>query len=100
MTPYQDLHTLRDFIRYATSRFNEAGLYFGHGTDNAWDEAIALVLHTLSLPHDIHAAVLDAHLTQEERKKVYRLINKRVRNRTPVAYLTKQAWFAGLSFYV
>src|SRR5262245_30335693 len=100
MTQYKDLMTIRDFIRYATSRFNAAALYYGHGTDNAWDEAVALVLHTLHLPHTINPAVLDAHLTQEERAKVAELINFRVEKRIPVAYLTHEAWFSGLPFYV
>lgn len=100
MTTYPELHTIRDYIRFATSRFNEAGLFYGHGTDNAWDEAAALVLHTLHLPHHIHPAVLDANLLKEEQAKLTQLINQRVTDRIPVAYLTHEAWFAGLSFYV
>ncbi len=100
MTDYKDLITLRDFIRVATSRFNEAGLYYGHGTDNAWDEAVALTLHTLHLPHDVHAAVFDARLTESERQKLAQLIDQRIHERIPLAYLTHEAWFAGLSFYI
>lgn len=100
MTNYTDLKTIRDFIRIATSRFNAAGLYYGHGTDNAWDEAIALVLHALHLPHDINPVVLDARLTQDERKQVGDLIDLRVEKKIPVPYLTHEAWFAGLSYYV
>jgi len=100
MTNHTDLITIRDFIRYATSRFNSAGLYFGHGTDNAWDEAIALVLHTLHLSHEIAPTVLDARLIQEERTKLYELIERRVSGRIPVPYLTHEAWFSGLPFYV
>jgi len=77
-----------------------AGLYYGHGTDNAWDEAIALVLHTLHLPHDIHPVVLDARLTQEERSTLSHLIDQRIEKKIPVPYLTHEAWFTGLSFYV
>lgn len=95
-----ELITIRDFIRYATSQFNEMGLYYGHGTDNAWDEAVALVLHTLYLPHTVNPAILDAHLIKSERLKLFELINKRVINRIPVAYLTHEAWFATLPFYV
>jgi ribosomal protein L3 glutamine methyltransferase len=95
-----DLSTLRDYLRYATSCFNEAGLYYGHGTDNAWDEASALILHSLHLPHDISPTVLDANLTQPERLKLISLIEERVSKRIPVAYLTHEAWFSGLSFYV
>src|SRR5271168_3852325 len=100
MTNYTDLITLRDFIRYATSRFNAAGLYYGHGTDNAWDEPIAQVLHALHLPHDINPTVLDARLTQEERIMLAGLIDQRVEKRIPVPYLTHEAWFSGLPFYV
>lgn len=100
MTNYPELQTIRDFIRFATSRFIGAGLYFGHGTDNAWDEAIALILHSLHLPHDVNPTVLDANLVKEEKTLLIDLINKRVNNRIPVPYLTHEAWFAGLSFYV
>lgn len=100
MTTLSELRTIRDFLRYATSRFNQAGLYFGHGTDNAWDEAAALVLHTLHLPHDINPMVMDAHLVEEERVKLIELIRLRVDKRVPLAYLTNEAWFAGLTFYV
>lgn len=100
MDNYIDIKTIRDFIRLATSQFNETGLYYGHGTDNAWDEAVQLVLHTLHLQHDINPAVLDARLTQEERSKLLALIHERVEKRIPVPYLTHEAWFAGLPFYV
>ncbi|TAK71600.1 MAG: 50S ribosomal protein L3 N(5)-glutamine methyltransferase [Gammaproteobacteria bacterium] len=100
MTHYSELSTIRDFIRYATTRFNEAALYYGHGTDNAWDEASSLVLHTLHLPHDINPTVLDAHLIREEQTALLKLIDDRVTKRIPVPYLTHEAWFAGLSFYV
>lgn len=100
MTHHPELQTIRDFLRYATSCFNEAGLYFGHGTDNAWDEAVALILHTLHLPHDAHPAVLDARLLENEKMTLLTLIEKRVTSRIPVPYLTHEAHFAGLSFYV
>jgi ribosomal protein L3 glutamine methyltransferase len=100
MSTLPELQTIRDFIRYATSRFNQAGLYFGHGTDNAWDEAVALVLHTLHLPHDISHQVLDARLVADERNQLLQLIQQRVEKRIPLAYLTNEAWFSGLSFYV
>ncbi len=100
MTAHPELQTIRDFIRYATSRFNEAGIYFGHGTDNAWDEASTLILHALHLPQDIHQTVLDARLTADEHSKILQLINLRVEKRIPIAYLMHEAWFCGLSFYV
>lgn len=95
-----ELKTIRDFLRYATSRFNEAEIYYGHGTDNAWDESIALILRKLHLPHDINPAVLDANLTTAESQTLFDVIEKRVKERVPVAYLIHEAWFAGLSFYV
>lgn len=100
MNDTSELLTLRDFLRYATSRFNEAGLFFGHGTETAWDDAIALILHTLHLPHDINPAVLDAKLTLKERNTLTELIHRRVHERVPVPYLTHEAYFAGLSFFV
>lgn len=100
MTISNELMTIKDFIRYATSQFNAAGLYYGHGTDNAWDEAVALVLRTLHLPHDITPTILDARLTLQERETLLELIDKRVKKRVPVAYLIHEAYFAGLSFYV
>ncbi|OGT37007.1 MAG: ribosomal protein L3 N(5)-glutamine methyltransferase [Gammaproteobacteria bacterium RIFCSPHIGHO2_12_FULL_38_14] len=100
MTAYKELKTIRDFIRFAVSRFNEAGLFYGHGTDNAWDEALALVFPALHLPHHIHTTLLDANLTKVEREKLLFLISKRINERIPVPYLTHESWFAGLSFYI
>lgn len=100
MSDQQELFTIRDFIRYAVSRFQEAGLYYGHGTDNAWDEASFLVWHSLHLPYQLRTEVLDARLLARERETVYELIQKRVKERLPLAYLTHEAWFAGLPFYV
>lgn len=95
-----ELFTLRDFLRWTTTQFNQAKLCFGHGTDNAWDEAVALMLHTLYLPHNITRDILDARLTQEEKEKFLALVDQRIKKRMPLAYLTQEAWFAGLSFYV
>jgi ribosomal protein L3 glutamine methyltransferase len=94
------LKTLRDCLRFAVSRFNEAELFFGHGSDDAFDEAAYLVLHTLHLPLDRLEPFLDAQLTQSEIYEVIDIIEKRVELRTPAAYLTNQAWLGELSFYV
>lgn len=99
-----DLHTLLDMVRWATSRFNDAALYFGHGTDNAWDEAVSLVLQALHLPHTMTSqtgdALFHARLTKSEREKVAELVLKRVQTRMPLPYLTHEAWFCDLPFYV
>src|SRR5690348_3086226 len=100
MTEYHELITIRDFVRYAVSCFQEAGLYYGHGTDNAWDEASFLIWHSLHLPYQLNSEVLDARLLPSERDTIYKLIQKRVKERLPLAYLTHEAWFAGLPFYV
>ena len=96
----ENLITLRDFLRYAVSRFNEAGLAFGHGTDNAYDEAAYLILHTLHLPPERLEPFLDAHLTAEERNKVLGIITCRITERLPAAYLTHEAWLGDFRFYV
>ena len=93
-----ELATIIDFIRYGASRFAGAGLAFGHSYDNALDEATHLVLHALHLPHDLSPNYGVARLTAAERTDVLALIERRVRERTPVAYLTGETWFAGLKF--
>jgi ribosomal protein L3 glutamine methyltransferase len=93
-----DLATIVDFIRYGASRFNAAGLSFGHSMDNALDEATQLVLHALHLPHDLGPAYGQARLLAEEKRQVLALFERRVRERIPACYLTGEAWFAGLSF--
>jgi ribosomal protein L3 glutamine methyltransferase len=93
-----ELATIIDFIRYGASRFAAAGLTFGHSYDNALDEATHLVLQSLHLPHDLSPAYGQARLTAEEKSTVLALFERRVDERTPVAYLTGKAWFAGLEF--
>lgn len=95
-----ELTTLRDWLRWAVSRFNEAGLFYGHGTDNAYDEAVWLILHTLHLPHDRLEPYLDARLTRTERLAVLNILEQRLVRRLPAAYLTREAWLGLYRFYV
>jgi ribosomal protein L3 glutamine methyltransferase len=95
-----ELSTLRDLLRFAVSRCNEAQLFFGHGADNAWDEAVYLLLHTLHLPLDRLEPFLDARLTRDERAAVLRVLERRISERLPVAYLTHEAWLGDYRFYV
>jgi len=96
----EGLLTIQDFIRWGASRFNAEGLFFGHGTDNALDEATQLVLHALHLPPDLPPDYRECRLTLPERRTVCDLLERRVKERKPAAYLTNRAWFAGLEFYV
>ena len=96
----QNLHTVRDFLRFAVSRFNQAKLFFGHGSSDAYDEAAYLILHTLHLPLDRLEPFLDAQLTDGERTEVLGIIQRRVEKRIPAAYLTHQALLGDFSFYV
>jgi ribosomal protein L3 glutamine methyltransferase len=96
----ESLITVRDWLRFAVSRFNEAKLSFGHGSDNAFDEAAYLILHTLHLPLDRLDPFLDASLTHGESEQVQAVIERRVKERLPAAYLTHQAWLGEHPFYV
>ncbi|CAG0959681.1 partial 50S ribosomal protein L3 glutamine methyltransferase, partial [Rhodocyclaceae bacterium] len=95
-----ELHTLRDWLRWGTSRFNEAQLCFGHGTENAYDEAAWLILHALHLPPDRLEPFMDARLAHGERLAVLDLLQQRMTRRIPAAYLTKEAWLGDFRFYV
>lgn len=94
------LLTLRDHIRWAVSRFHAEGLYFGHGTDNAWDDARLLVLGALHLPWEMADAYLDCRLEDDEREHLRELLRQRIEARVPTAYLLGEAWFCGLPFVV
>ena len=96
----QELSTLRDLLRFSVSRFNEAGLFFGHGSDNAWDEAAYLLLHALRLPIERLEPFLDARLTASERDTALSIIERRIEERLPAAYLTNEAWLGEHRFYV
>ncbi len=99
-TAVHDLITLRDWLRYAVTRFGEAQLAFGHGTTNAYDEAAYLLLHALHLPLDRLEPFFDARLTAAERAQVAQLLERRIDQRVPAAYLTHEAYLGEFRFYV
>ncbi len=96
----EGLVTIRDFIRWGASQFTEAGLFFGHGSDNALDESMHLVFQALKLPWDLTDSYLDCRLSLSECSAVAALIDSRINSRKPLAYLVNQAWFCNLPFYV
>lgn len=96
----EDLVSVHDWLRFAVSRFNEAGVYLGHGTDNPWDEAAVLLSHCLFLPPLTDDKLLQVRLTKAERRAFIDLLAQRIELRMPAAYLTKQAYFCQLPFYV
>lgn len=94
------LQTVRDCLRFAISRFNQTELFFGHGSDNAYDEAVYLILHTLHLPLEQLEPFLDARLTETELEDVLAILRHRIEKRLPAAYLTHEAWLGPYRFYV
>jgi ribosomal protein L3 glutamine methyltransferase len=98
--PVGELETLRDWLRWSVSRFGEAKLHFGHGSDEAYDEAAYLLLHALHLPLDRLEPFLDAKLTQTERATLGQLFTRRIDERVPAAYLTHEAWLGDFRFHV
>jgi ribosomal protein L3 glutamine methyltransferase len=95
-----ELHTIQDMLRWTVSRLNAANVYYGHGTDNPWDEAVQLVLPSVFLPLDIPEDMHTARLTSSERHRIVERVIRRVNERIPVAYLTNKAWFCDMEFYV
>ena len=95
-----ELATIGDLLRWGASQFNAAGIFYGHGNDNAWDEAVALTMHALFLPIDSKESITNCRVTTSERETVLSLFKLRVNERLPVAYITNIAWFAGMQFYV
>ena len=95
-----ELQTIRDWLRYAVSQFEASDIFYGHGTDNAYDEAVWLIMSALHLPMDTLNNFLDARLTVSERSKLASFIDQRITQHTPTAYLLKEAWLQGLKFYV
>ena len=98
--PVDELQTLRDLLRYGVSRFRAASLYFGHGCDNAWDEAVYLGLYALNIPAEQLEGCLDARLLRSEREQVLALFERRITEVIPAAYLTGEAWLLGYRFRV
>ncbi|MFK5914331.1 MAG: 50S ribosomal protein L3 N(5)-glutamine methyltransferase, partial [Woeseiaceae bacterium] len=96
----EELKTIKDYIRWGVSRFNEAELYYGHGMASALDEVVYLCLFALHLPHDFSEGYFDTALTQDEKQAVYGLLSRRIEEKIPASYLTGEAWFAGLPFFV
>ena len=96
----QELKTIRDFIRWGSSEMNRHNLYFGHGFASALDEAVYACLFALKLPNNWPTSYFDTHLIESERKAVYELISLRVKSRLPLSYLSNEAWFCGIQFYV
>jgi len=94
------LTTIRDYLRWSVSSMTRASAFFGHGTDNAWDEAVALVWHAAGLPFGVSDVMYDAVLSPNERLRVLDLLQRRVGDRMPLPYLTGESWFAGLAFNV
>lgn len=95
-----ELHTIQDMLRWSVSQFSAANIWYGHGTDNPWDEAVQLVLPSLYLPLDIPEEMRNARLTLSERTCIVERVMRRVNERIPVAYMTNKAWFCGHEFYV
>lgn len=104
LSPYEQaaeqLHTIMDWIRFASSQFQAHQLYYGHGTDNPWDEAVLLVTASLHLPFDITPQQAECRIITDEKALLAERIQRRVEERIPVAYLINEAWFAGMPFYV
>ena len=95
-----ELITIRDWLRFCVSQLENSEAFFGHGTDNSFDEAVWLVLSAVHLPHDRLNDFLDAKLLNTERKHIADLIEQRISKRTPTAYLLREAWLRGFKFYV
>ena len=97
---FKELFSIRDWLRYAVSQFESSDIFFGHGTSNAYDEAVWLIFGFLHLPHDTIENFLDAHITSKEKKDLLFLIEKRINDKVPTAYLLNEAWLRDYKFYV
>jgi ribosomal protein L3 glutamine methyltransferase len=96
----EQLITIADYIRYSFSSFNKEQVFFGHGTDNSWDEAVSLVLQVLELPWDFDKELWSCRLTTKECQGILEALDKRINKRIPLAYITQKAWFCDYEFYV
>lgn len=92
--------TILDFLRFSLSSALQAKLYYGHGTDNAWDDMRSLILRSLHLPYDVDPHLLNARLTSTEKKHLNKQLDKRINQRIPVPYLINEAYFCDMPFYV
>lgn len=99
-TTIDELFTIRDWLRYTVSQFEASDIFYGHGTDNSYDEAVWLIMSALHLPHETLNNFLDARILTTERIKLASLIEQRITQHTPTAYLLKEAWLQGFKFYV
>ncbi|GAB2196167.1 50S ribosomal protein L3 N(5)-glutamine methyltransferase [Sessilibacter sp. MAH4] len=95
-----DLETLLDFIRFGATQMSKSDIYFGHGTDNAWDEAVFLVLEVVNLPYDLLPQLYSSKLTTTERQSILELFQRRIAERKPAPYLVGRSWFSGMPFLV
>lgn len=96
----EELHSIIDWVRFSASEFERHGLFYGHGTDNPWDEAISLVTHCLNMPPQVTSEQAQCRLITDEKLSIAKLLHRRILERKPLAYLTNQAFFAGMPFYV
>lgn len=96
----QQLTTVIDFIRYCATQMNQSDVYFGHGTDNAWDDALALVMHVIDMPIALGQKVMHARLLEQEKQQILTLLQQRIEAHIPLPYLTNHSFYCGLDFYV
>ena len=96
----EQLHTVADYCRYGATLFNQAELFYGHGSDNAFSDAYILVMYALSLPNDVNDSIMTCRLVESEKRNILALFNRRIEEKIPVAYITNIAYFAQLPFYV
>lgn len=99
-TVTNQLHTVADYCRYGATLFNQAELFYGHGSETAFNDAYILVMYALSLPNDVDDSIMSCRLVESEKHNILALFNRRVEEQIPVAYITNIAYFAQLPFYV